>query len=163
MVLIKNMNCSQWPLQLPTLKIVRLITRGFSFSFYLASKLTSWSVSCLTSQILPTLYLTLFSLSHQLIPDMSLLCPQLMLSRHSLWFHSRLLCLQVDPCLCFLCQVLFQVRSPSLQERLATGQPFIFLLLAWASLSGSNSVLLSMYEAYRPYPNFHNWYGSESM
>lgn len=103
----KNMNCSQWPPHLPTLEIVRLMTRGFSFSFYLASKLTSCSVSCLTSQILLTLYLTLFSLSHQLIPGMSLLCPQLMLSRHRLLFHSRLLCLQVDPFFCFLCQILF--------------------------------------------------------
>lgn len=41
------MKCPQWPPQLPTLKMVRLMARGFSFSFCLGSKLRSCSMSSL--------------------------------------------------------------------------------------------------------------------
>lgn len=124
--LIKDHESLQWPPQLPTLKTLRLMTGGFSFSLCLGSRLTPCSVFSLPSQFFLTLYLTLFSLSHQLITAMSLLCPQVMPSRHRGRFLSRLLCLQGDPLFfCFLCQVLFQVWNPSLQERITTGHPLM--------------------------------------
>lgn len=162
-VLTKDHELLQWPPQLPTLKTLRLMTRGFSFSLCLGSRLTPCSVFSLPSQFLPTLYLTLFSLSHQLITAVSLLCPRVMLSRHRGRFLNRLFAFIWSFFFCFLCQVLFQVWNPSLQERITTGQPLChFLLLPCASLSRPNSVPLGMYEAYRHYPNFHRWYGSES-
>lgn len=94
-VLIKDHELLQWPPQLPTLKTLRLMTRGFSFSLCLGSRLTPCSVFSLPSQFLPTLYLTLFSLSHQLITAVSLLCPRVMPSRHRGRFLSRLLCLHL--------------------------------------------------------------------
>jgi hypothetical protein len=149
------MNCSQWLPYLPTLKIVRFVTRGFSFSFYPGSNLTSCGVSYLalsaSPYIIPDTVFTQPSAHHWDVSTVSLTNA----------FYTGIKISQQTSLPSGWSIFLFPLLGPftgveSLPPREVSNWSdiqAIFFLLACASLSRSNSVLLGMYNAYRPYPN----------
>ena len=103
-----------------------LLTRDWRRQLLILPRLKADILLCVLtgSLLLPTPHLTLSTqppAHHCDIHTVSLTRA----CRHGLRFHNRIICLHDDHFLCFLCQVLFQLWSPSLQERLATGQTFM--------------------------------------